>query len=69
MQVTNPKALRTMLARQKKWLTIVEIAEGVGLHRNTIRAMLKREKVDPHSVRLVAEALGQDPTDIAEFVE
>jgi predicted transcriptional regulator len=68
MIITDPKALRTSLAREKKWLTIVEIAAGLGLHRNTVRHMLKQKPVDPQTIRLVADAVQQDPTDIAEFV-
>jgi predicted transcriptional regulator len=68
MRIKNAFALRSQLARQKQWLTTAEIAAGLGMHRNTVQHMLRLRPVSAATVRRVAEAIGKEPLEIAEFV-
>jgi plasmid maintenance system antidote protein VapI len=50
-------------------MTIEDIAGGLELHRNTVRKFLKGKNIDPATALKVADAIGEDVTEIAEFVE
>jgi len=68
MKIKQPKRVRLLLAEKKKWLTIDEIAGGLGMHRNTVSKILNGKSIDPDTARSVASAVGEDVMSIAEFV-
>lgn len=69
MRMKQPKRVRTLLAQRKRWMTIEEIAGGLEMHRNTVRKLLKGKNIDPATALKVADAVGEDVMEIAEFVE
>lgn len=63
----RPMKWRIIFAK-KGWLTNREIANGLKLHVNTISRALTGKSIDAATVRRVAEAIGKEPLEIAEFV-
>lgn len=68
MRMKQPTQVRTLFAQRKRWLTIEDIAGGLGMHRNTVRKFLKGKNIDPKTALAVADAVGEDVMSIAEFV-
>lgn len=67
MKLKEPKRVRTLFAQRKQWLTIGEIADGLGMHRNTVSKSLKGQSIDTDTARSIAIALEEDVMEIAEF--
>lgn len=68
MKLIEPVLVRTLLGRKQNWLSVVEIATGLGLHQNTVRKMLRGETISEDTVREVAAKVDKHPLDIATFV-
>lgn len=68
MKMKEPKQVRTLFAQRHRWMTIEEIAGGLKMHRNTVRKFLKGGSIDPATAVKVADAVGEDVMNIAEFV-
>jgi plasmid maintenance system antidote protein VapI len=68
MKMKQPTHVRTLFAQRKRWMTIEQIAGGLELHRNTVRKFLKGKNIDPETALKVADAVGEDVMEIAEFV-
>lgn len=68
MRIKQPVQVRTLLAQRKRWMTVEAISSGLGMHRNTVRKILKGKSIDPATAVRVADAIGEDVMSIAEFV-
>ena len=68
MILKDTKYIRQMFAEKKEWMTIDEIAKGMKMSTRTIRKALSGMKMRPHTIKLFADALGEKPTAIADFL-
>ena len=68
MKLRQPRRIRELFGREKNWLKFTEIANGLGIHQNTVRKMMRGDTINEDTVRIVADALDAHPLDIAEFV-
>lgn len=70
MKITEPKKVRTLMAGHR-WASAEAMArdEKVSLHAHTIRKALRGENIDGETAFALADALGVDVLEIAEYAE
>lgn len=68
MKLRQPEEIKEKLAVVCGWLTITEMAAGLDTSTNTIGRALRGLPVRAGTIRKVATALKEEPTEIATFV-
>ena len=69
MKLNDTKGIRQLFAERKGWFTVDEIAGGMQMSTRTISKALSGGKLRPNTVRLLADAIQEKPTDIAHYTE
>lgn len=68
MRLINPELVRQLFAEKKKWMTVEQIADGLGVSTKTIGNALSGKSLRPATAVKLAAPLGLDATDIATFL-
>lgn len=68
MKLKDPQKIKRMFLRRNQWATIGQIADGIKLHRNTVSKALRGNPIDVTTAQALATVLGENMSDIAEFV-
>lgn len=68
MRLKQPTEVRQLFAERKRWLTIEEIADGMGKSTRTISKAFRGGPLRQETVREFAAALGVQESEIATFV-
>jgi hypothetical protein len=69
MKLNDTKGLRQLFAERKGWFTVDEISTGMGMSTRTISKAFGGGKLRPNTVKLLADAIQEKPTDIAHYTE
>jgi cyanate lyase len=68
MRLKEPTQVRQLFAERKNWLTIEEIATGMGKSTRTISKAFRGKPLRPETVREFAGMLDVKETEIATFI-
>jgi len=67
MRIKQPTAVRERLMKEKRWLTINEIAHGLGMSNHTVSRAMRGLPVRIGSIMKIAGAIDAAAADIATF--
>ena len=68
MKIRHPVQVREKLMRKHGWLTIEDVARGLGMSTHTVGKMFRGETIRSTSVIKLAAAMDEGAADIATFV-
>jgi lambda repressor-like predicted transcriptional regulator len=69
VQATSAGIERLEIERRKRGLTLEALARSANVAPDTLKRLIRRDRVDRNSVRDVVSALDLEPTDIVDFQE